>query len=423
MWNNITSTLGSDLQAAGSGILSYLGHNTGIMGGSPSFVQQAYAQTPTGTNGTLGNGGNFPNSTNNTGNSNAVSLADRGDNMNSTIGSNGQILGAHNVATGQTTTNTSGGSNNPPAPSQPSQPTIDPIQQAINDSYNSSMGYLNNLEGSVRSELPQVQNLINQNYNTSNQNLQNTNTSSNKQIDQQANQGDQRRQDALTAATRLYNELIQGGQQRFGGASSAGEAYQALAGRELQRNNQQTNTDYQNFMGQIATARDSLNTQYQNSLATLEQQRNTALQQAQSDFQDKLNQINSMRNQANQTKASARLSAIQDLRNQIFQINLANAQNQQSVQNYAKQIQDQLAQYEQSANQNLQNTGQASTAFNANTTLNPNTTLSMAYGQGAQGPNQYVGNINPNDNKDYMMGVVNPFIQNNNNNQLFPQNA
>lgn len=303
------------------------------------------------------------------------------------------------------------GGNMPSTPQQ-ATPTIDPVQREIDNVFNSSMNYLGGLENSLRSNQPGITGEINSNYNTGSANLERSQQTAEGQIGQSQQQGEQRKQDALTAARNLYNELIMGGNQRFGGASSAGEAYQALAGRELQRNSQQVQTDYSSFMGQVAQARNNLQMQYQNSLASLEQQRQSALNQAQRDFQDKLNQINAMRTEAAQTKATARLNAITDLRNQIFQINVATAQNSQTVQNYARQLHDQLAQYEQQAMSQAQSAQAGQQAFLGQASTNPSSALNMGDGSAQGVPQQYIGMINPNKDQQ-LVGQINPFDRRN----------
>lgn len=288
----------------------------------------------------------------------------------------------------------------------------DSVFAEIENIFSNSMNHLNNLENTLRGNQGSINNQINQNYDTSRGTLTNTKDNSMSQIDLSQRQGEQRKLDAITAARNLYNELVTGGQQRFGGASSAGEAYQALAGREMMRNNQQTQTDFNAFMGQIAQAKSNLEVQYNNAMATLEQQKNDALAQAQREFNDKLAQINGLRNEAASQKAQARLSAISDLRNQIFQINLQNAQNSQAVQRYAMQISDQLNSYESSASSDTQAALSGQQTFGQQTSTNPTTALTMGNNNQRGVPQQYIGMINnPNDREQEMVGSINPYME------------
>lgn len=293
----------------------------------------------------------------------------------------------------------SGGGGSTQTTSTQQTQTADPFMQALNSAYGGENDYLNQAESTLRGAQPGILNTINSDVNTSESNLKNSQNDASSQIDLSAKQGQQRQQDALTAARRLYNELIQGGQQRFGGASSAGEAYQALAGRELQQNNQQTSTDYNTFMGQIQQAKSSLQSQYTSALSTLEQKRQDALQQAQQDFNDKLLSIQHDRTMADQDKANTALQALQDLRNNVYQINVAQAQNTGTLQKLAQDANSQLESATQTFMQQQQNAGQGLNTFGQATTTNPNTGLSL-YDPNSPQQVMQTGYVDPNKKYD-----------------------
>ena len=110
------------------------------------------------------------------------------------------------------------------------------------------------------------------------------------------------KEDAQTAARRLYNELQMGYRQRFGGASSAGEAAQALTNVEQQRQMAANNRTYQNAVTQVDTSADS------------------AIQSAQSEFRNQLLSIAQNRTAVESEKLQARRQALSDLSNKVFQI-------------------------------------------------------------------------------------------------------
>lgn len=288
------------------------------------------------------------------------------------------VNGGQNVIAKSPTS--TGGSAAKSAPTSSGSNAPDPFLQIINDAYNSRIGDLNNQEGTLRSNQDSILGDISSSYDTSKGTLGTNLNQSNTQLDTAEQQGGKRQQDALVAARRLYNELIQGGQQRFGGASSAGEAYGALTGRELQRNDQQINTDYNTFMGQVSTARQTVKAKYDDAVAQLETQKNQALNQANRDFQDKLAQINSLRSQAAGDKASQQLSALQELRNQIYNINLQTAQNSQALNSFKTQAEQQLADATNAFGLSQQQANTGLQAFGENTSTNPNTGLTMNTG-------------------------------------------
>lgn len=284
---------------------------------------------------------------------------------------------------------TGGGGGTTQAPQQ----GPDPFLQLINDAYNSRIGDLNSQEGTLQSQQNSIVGDINSSADTSKNSLTSNLAQSQSQIDQSATQGGQRQQDALSAARRLYSELSMGGQQRFGGASSAGEAYQALTGRELQRNNQQISSDYNSFMGQISQARQSVQAKYDDAVSQLENQRQLALNQAQRDFQDKISQINSLKSQAAGDKASQQLSALQELRNQVYNINLQTAQNNSNIQQFKTQAESELQNAFQSFSQQQGAAQGGLTSFSENASTNPQTTLAFGNTPQTGGQNLQTGAI------------------------------
>ena len=286
----------------------------------------------------------------------------------------GPVKPANYVAPTTNTGGTGGGNPNPnPAPSGPSAEEI-----ALNNQYDAIMGYLNQAEQVTRDAQGNIISGIQGNYDTSVGNMDRSQQAATAEIAQSQQGGEQRRQDALVAARRLYNELMMGGQHRFGGASSAGEAYGALTGREMQRNTQQIGTDYSTFMGQVATAKNNLKMQYQNSLATLVQQKNDALRQAERDYNDKLLSISRDKSTAAGAKAQNQLSLLQSLRNNVYAINLAQAQNTGTLQNAYAIYAAELANYEKSMGANVSSASAAGSTFNDNTSTNYSSNYSLS---------------------------------------------
>lgn len=295
------------------------------------------------------------------------------------------------------------------APQNSNNVASDAINNVIDNAYNSTINDLNSQESNIRNQQSSIEGDINSQYDTSVKNLGTNLNQSQSQIDMSAQQGGQRQQDALIAARRLYNELAQGGQQRFGGSTSAGEAYQALTGRELQRNNQQITTDYNSFMGQIAQAKASVQSKYDEAIANLQTQKTLALNQAQRDFQDRLTQINSMKNQAAGNKYSMQLSALQELRNQIYNINLATASSNTNINQFKTKAESELTNAINSFGYNNSSVGSNLNAFNSEAPTNPTSTFAMstpgqnqAYSPTGQTTNNFIGQIagqpiNPND--------------------------
>jgi hypothetical protein len=139
------------------------------------------------------------------------------------------------------------------------------------------------------------------------------------------------KEDAWTAARRLYDELSRGGQQRFGGSSSAGEAYGALTAVEQQRRQGTIQSAYEGAMNKVASFKNDLISKYQTGVKELESQVLSAKNQARQQFNDALQAIQSAKNQAQSDKASATLNTLQEYRNKVYTINLQGVQFAQTL--------------------------------------------------------------------------------------------
>jgi hypothetical protein len=269
----------------------------------------------------------------------------------------------------------------------------------IDQIYGGTINDLNNQAGTAQSNYGSIQGDINTQYNNSAGNLQTNLNQSNAGLDLTAQQGEKRQVDALSAARRLYNDLVQGGQQRFGGASSAGEAYQALTGRQLQQNNQAISSQFNDFMGQVGLARTNIKSKYDTAIKDLETQKNLAFSQAQRDFQNTMSQINSMKNEAGTNKATNQLAALQQLRNQIYNINIASVQNSQALNDLRTQAESGLQDAITNFTGQTGNAANAGTAYSQNTTTNP--TSALAFGDTGGGSRGFAqtGQINPDEDR------------------------
>lgn len=240
--------------------------------------------------------------------------------------------------------------------------------KSINSAYDSTISYLNESEGNLRKQLPGLESDVNSLIGESVRGLDTQKQASESQLALQEQRGQQRKESALDAARRLYNELLSGGQQRFGGASSAGEAYRTLGATEYQRNSGQIQQDYSNFVQEVENQRTNIQNQYQTAVQNLEAQRVRMINEVRRDFQNQLLAISRAKSEAGVNKENQRLAALQDLRNQVYQINLAMAQEQNNIDGLLAQANNELQSFVQ------QGMG-AQQSFSANTTTDPVTGL------------------------------------------------
>jgi hypothetical protein len=279
-------------------------------------------------------------------------------------------------------------------PSGPgSGPSQDEINKQISETYDASNNYLNQAEDQVNKDYPTVQQDINGQYDTSKGQLDTSNTSNINQFNQFTDQANYGHETALAAARRLYSELRQGYQQRFGGSTSAGDAANQLANVEQQRQEGQQNRGYQDTLTTLNNKKIDTDNQYQQGLQALMTQKNQALNQANRDFQNKLLQISQSRAANEQAKGQAKLQALQDLRNQVFQISQQNTQFQQALEAQRQASQLQLQNYQAMAGGNVGAAQAASTAYGQMAGQTPTSNL-QAGGYNPQQQTQYIGAIN-----------------------------
>ena len=307
----------------------------------------------------------------------------------------------------------SGNNNN-----QPAGPSLD---QQINDVFSPITSFLDQAQSNIQGQQGGIEGDIRSLADESRQSLSTEKNVSERQLDTQQESGEQRKEDALTAATRLFNELQRGGQQRFGGASSAGEAFQSLGNRELQRNRQNITQNYENFVQQVEGARQNLRDRYTTALAAIESEKNRRLNEARRAFQNRLQEIDRLRAESESAKANRKLQALQDLRNQVFQINLARAEQQGTVDQLAQRLDQELSGATAAFGQQVQTGADAGNLLASSTSVNPQTGLTIGGGQ-SNAAGQLAFNptgIANQDEEEQVFGLSNP-LQRNPREELFP---
>lgn len=189
----------------------------------------------------------------------------------------------------------------------------------------------------------------------------------------------QRKEDVITSSRRLYNELGMANRQRFGGASSAGDAANELQSIEMQRSMAGAQRGYETTMREIGTKEMEVNSQYEIAKNNLKMQVDQAKESAYSQFQQGLLDIASQRAQTESQKAQQKLQYLDQYKQQLFQIQLAEQQYQQQMDTWKQQQDYQFAQWKQQLDYTNNQAGSAVQNYNASTTTAPTT----AYKTGA----------------------------------------
>lgn len=230
----------------------------------------------------------------------------------------------------------------------PTGPSPEEMAQ-IESNYNEGMNYLSGVENRLRPEFQSALEEAQSIYNTQASVLGGQKQTATGQLQEQGIKGQQAYESALAQARQMYDQLQRGYQQRFGGASSAGQAATEIASQERLRQQGLNYRTLQDVNRQVQSGLQNIEQQYNQGLLQLEQNKISAQNQARREFNDKLNQIDAQRGQLGRDKANQKLQALQTLRQQIMQIDaearnfqntftLNKAQQQQALELYREQL-------------------------------------------------------------------------------------
>lgn len=277
----------------------------------------------------------------------------------------------------------------------------------INNSYGTTQNLLGQAEGQANTEKQSALELAQKAYEASVGSLGATKQSQLGQIGQNITATQNRKQSAQDEAAQMYNEMIGGARQKFGGGSSAGEAAQALLGQQMQRQIGTTQKDFNSTMSQIEQQKVDLETNYSSALQQLDVQKQQSLNDIMSSFNQRIQAINQSRATSEENKAQARLVVLQNLRSQAMQIQQQQDVFKQNIQSMYMQQQMGLETYAKQLAMSGQNT--ASSFANLNKSIQTPTmqfttptASNMTLGQPGS-VTQSVGSINTgNKAKDFL---------------------
>ena len=220
--------------------------------------------------------------------------------------------GGNNVATQQAMQTQGGGG--------------DDLQSQLDSIYSPIQAALSGQEQTLNESFAPVPGQIQAQADLSMQNIGQQRAQGTRELGAQETAAGARKEDALTSATRLYDELQRGGQQRFGGSSSAGEAFQTLTSVEQQRRQGTIQSAFETAMQQVGALKSNLEEKFALAQKEIEIQKNEAVQTATNEFKNALQQIQSSKAMAQSDRATANINMLQDLRNKVYTINLQSLQ-------------------------------------------------------------------------------------------------
>lgn len=276
----------------------------------------------------------------------------------------------------------------------------DEYSRQIDEAYNSSMGVLDQAENYLKGYQPQYEQQITNDYNYNVNELGNQRQSAFDRFGLQETQAQRRKEDALSAARRVYQEQTLGANQRFGGSSSAGGAVSEILARSQAEEQGKTYRQYNDYAQNLEIQRGEVERSYNLGLEKIRLEKERSLLESQRDFQSKLLQIASDKSNVIKNKAEARLQALQELRARAFsieqmdrqfqyQLALQKQQNLASLNNFSSSLSNSNSIVDQAYNQVVNGTSQAPAP------------VSISSG-GIQNPLQYIGQLFGQKKDDYL---------------------
>jgi len=313
------------------------------------------------------------------------------------------------VATGSVldTSTSNGGTSGGSQPVQQEQPQEDPqerIRREVEAIYSPLMNYLNQAESAVTSEYQRYVPELEQQYATSLSNIENQKTQGERELAAQEQAAGTRKEDALTAARRLYDELRRGGLQRFGGASSAGQAFTELTAQEQQRQSGNIWQAFQQTLDNLNKYKANLLDNFAQAQKELELAKTSALNQAYGDYQNRLQEIRAKKGETESAKAQTALEALNNLRNQIYQINLQSLNLAQQLAYNKQMALSTVDQYSQRVAQSILGGSTSYQNLVNATTTNPTSNMSIG-GRQVSTVAPQTGVITYKKPEDYLLGL------------------
>lgn len=259
-----------------------------------------------------------------------------------------------------------------------------PSQADLDAAYNPILNVYNQAESNLRGQLPGLISEAEAQAAASAQLLANQRQSADEQLGLQQSQTEAARQAQEAKQRQTFQELGMANRQRFGGASSAGQAASEIQGREFQRNQYEIGQQAQQAIQQINVQKQAVERDYSQKVFELDNNKKQALNELNRTFQDRLLQINSGRAATESEKAQARMSELQRLRDQAFQIQAAETQFRQQLELQAQQTRAELdalaMQYGQAAQGAVGAGGTAASQFGSYTPIPASTVSTQTTG-------------------------------------------
>lgn len=236
----------------------------------------------------------------------------------------------------------------------------DAFLQAMNDYYSPAYSRLDLLKQNYEQQLPVSQQQVENSYTEALQPIEQRLTTGTQQIQKQQTETQEGKENAISQARRLYNELMQKGITRFGAGSSAGPAYSEIVGQTTAQQIGGSENVAQKAFNDLSTDLRNLQDFTSQQKVTLADKKKTALDQLRVDFDTKMREIEGQKGVLDQAKAEQKIDELVRARERAYQIEDAATAFQRQIDLFEKGKAAELAQ-SYSVNQGI--SSQALTQF------------------------------------------------------------
>lgn len=233
---------------------------------------------------------------------------------------------------------------------------LDPTQfmDTINQRYNQGMSLISQLEGTANQTYGQDLSQVTEAQKLGEKTIGDSRAAAQDILKQGETEATGRKESAAAAARKLYTEMQQGTQQRFGGMTSAGGAVSELLNREFMANMGDIKKTWSTAMDSIKMKAVDAERDYSTKAMQLQTQVKGWQNDALKAFNDNMAQINQRKDALEAEKANARLGVLQQLRNDTLQIKAAEKSYQQQLDLMREQAKLNLSSQADSVNKTLQ---------------------------------------------------------------------
>jgi len=279
-----------------------------------------------------------------------------------------------------------------------------PSDEELNSAYDPIFNYLNQAEAGLGAAYNNQNALYDQQAATAKGDLALNKQNTLNTIATAKQKAGQRKEDVITSSRRAYGELAMANRQRFGGATSAGDAASELQSIEMQRSLAGAQRGFEDTMREIGTKEVEVENLYQVENRKIDDTITQAKQNAYSEFQNGLLEINRQRATTASEKANRKLLALDQYKNQLFQLQVQQQQYKQQLDAWKYQQDYSLGIYKQQLSDQGQGAGTAYSNFTQNTTTNPTSNMIVGSQSRSQVPT-YTGYKSTDELQGYAPGI------------------